>query len=122
MQTYIALTFNMQVRRFQRGLLQPVRLQCHHKVSGSLPAEGPPGERAEIGLQGGDKGQRRGGCVENYPWLWVEHVNMPSGKGAEDTNFNGYTCTGKFWKRAMSEVRSEPKACFWASLIPPKGF
>ena len=41
--------------------------------------------------------------VKNHPWLWVTYVNMPSGKGADDTKFKGYSWTGKFWKPRVNK-------------------
>ena len=50
MQTYLALTFNLQVRRFERGLQPLTGLRRHHALPGRLPDESPPGGRAITGV------------------------------------------------------------------------
>ena len=41
--------------------------------------------------------------VKNRPERWVKYVDMPSGKGADDTEFKGYTWTGKLWKPRLNK-------------------
>ena len=41
--------------------------------------------------------------VKDRPDRWVKYVDMPSGKGADDTDFKGYTWTGKLWKPRVNK-------------------
>ena len=40
---------------------------------------------------------------EDRPERWVKYVDMPSGKGADDPDFKGYTWTGKLWKPRVNK-------------------